>query len=171
MMESFNMAILKEKRPWKEEVKKSKTQTHTGKLSSRTSLKTLGRLLGIGSEIGEAAHAPVAYKIKLKWWFLVLNFTERIQLSARNTQLKSICWQQAHSSSHCLLQNFKGFFQNLHFLPWKCYSSSTSTSLADNTAHYMQAAGPDLTDVFILLCVGPEWGITWDSSFKLGESS
>lgn len=77
----------------------------------------------------------------------------------------------AGSFFQCLLQSFQGFFHNLHFLPWKCYFSSTFTSLADNTAHYMQAAGPDLTDVFIPLCVGPEWGITWDSSFKLGESS
>lgn len=43
-------------------MKKPKTQGHTGKLSSTTPLKTLGRFLGIVSEIGEVAHAHVVYK-------------------------------------------------------------------------------------------------------------
>lgn len=68
------MAILKENSPWEDVVKKPKTQSHSGKLSSTTPLKTLGRFLGIVSEIGEAAHAHVVYKIKLKLGVLSSEF-------------------------------------------------------------------------------------------------
>lgn len=49
-------------------------QSHTGKLSSTTSLKTPGRFLGIVSEIGEAAHAHVVHKIRLKLGVLCSEF-------------------------------------------------------------------------------------------------
>lgn len=83
-------------------------------------------------------------KTKLEWGFLVLNLTERIQLPARNTQLKLICRLQARSSSQRLLQSFSSSFQNLHFLPRKCYFSSTLTSLTDNAARYRQQVLPRL---------------------------
>lgn len=95
-------------------MKKPKTQSHTGKLSSTTPLKTLGRFLGIVSGIGEAAHAH-GLQHKAEMGALGSEFHWKNSAVSQEHPAEIHLLAAAHSSSQCLLQSFSSFFPKFTF--------------------------------------------------------